>query len=160
MSRVRHILILTILLAAPASAQNLDSLLETIVTLADIQELKANPGASASGTVIESQLDPGRGPVATILVQRGTLHVGDALVAGAAWAKVRSMNDFRGQKVDEAPPGMPVEVLGFDSVPDAGEIVRVVEHERKARQLAAEREDRLKREALARRSTARPRVWR
>src|SRR5213075_542283 len=102
----------------------------------EIQELKANPDTAASGTVVESQLDPGRGPVATILVQRGTLKVGDALVAGAAWAKVRSMQDFRGQKVHAAPPGMPVEVLGFDSVPDAGEIVRVVENERRGRQLA------------------------
>jgi translation initiation factor IF-2 len=133
----------------------LDDVLETIVTLADIQELKANPDTQASGTVVESQLDPGRGAVATILVQRGTLKVGDALVAGAAWAKVRSMNDFKGQKVDTAPPGMPVEVLGFDTVPDAGEIVRVVENERRARQLAAEREDRLKREALARRGVVR-----
>jgi translation initiation factor IF-2 len=90
-----------------------------------------------------------------VLVQRGTLQVGDALVAGAAWAKVRSMQDFRGQKVEAAPPGMPVEVLGFDSVPDAGEIVRVVENERKGRQLAQEREDRLKREALARRRNVR-----
>jgi translation initiation factor IF-2 len=129
----------------------LDTLLETVVTLADIQELKSNPNTEASGTVVESQLDPGRGPVATILVQRGTLKVGDALVAGDAWARVRAMNDFRGQKVEEAPPGMPVEVLGFNSVPDAGEVTRVVENERKARQLAAEREDRLKREALARR---------
>jgi translation initiation factor IF-2 len=133
----------------------LDDVLDTIITLADIQELKANPDAPASGTVVESQLDPGRGPVATVLVQRGTLKVGDALVAGAAWAKVRSMQDFRGQKVDAAPPGMPVEVLGFDSVPLAGEIVRVVDHERVARQQAAEREDRLKREALARRSNVR-----
>jgi translation initiation factor IF-2 len=133
----------------------LDDVLDTIITLADIQELKANPDAPASGTVVESQLDPGRGPVATVLVQRGTLQVGDALVAGASWAKVRQMQDFRGQKVDAAPPGMPVEVLGFDSVPDAGEIVRVVEHERIARQQAAEREDRLKREALARRRNVR-----
>jgi translation initiation factor IF-2 len=135
--------------------ENLDSLLDTIVTLAEIQELKANPDTQASGTVVESELDPGRGPVATVLVQRGTLQVGDALVAGASWAKVRSMQDFRGQRVDEAPPGMPVEVLGFDSVPDAGEIVRVVDHERVARQQAAEREDRLKREALARRRNVR-----
>jgi translation initiation factor IF-2 len=135
--------------------QGLDEMLDTIITLAEIEELKANPDTPASGTVIESELDPGRGPVATVLVQRGTLEVGDALVAGAAWAKVRSMQDFRGKKVDAAPPGMPVEVLGFDSVPDAGEIVRVVENERKARQLAAEREDRLKREALARRRNVR-----
>jgi translation initiation factor IF-2 len=135
--------------------QGLEDVLDTIITLAEIQELKANPDVPASGTVVESQLDPGRGPVATVLVQRGTLKVGDALVAGAAWAKVRSMQDFRGNKVAAAPPGMPVEVLGFDSVPDAGEIVRVVENERKARQLAQEREDRLKREALARRRNVR-----
>ncbi|MEA2484230.1 MAG: translation initiation factor [Thermoleophilaceae bacterium] len=133
----------------------LDVMLDTIITLADIQELKANPDTDASGTVVESELDPGRGPVATVLVQRGTLHVGDALVAGAAWAKVRSMQDFRGQKVDAAPPGMPVEVLGFNTVPLAGEIVRMVEHERIARQQAAEREDRLKREGLARRRNVR-----
>src|SRR3954447_17394730 len=133
----------------------LDDVLDTIVTLAEIQELKANPDVPASGTVVESELDPGRGPVATVLVQRGTLHVGDALVAGASWAKVRSMQDFKGQKVDAAPPGMPVEVLGFDSVPDAGEVVRTVGHEREARSLAAEREDRLKREALARRRNVR-----
>jgi translation initiation factor IF-2 len=135
--------------------ENLDSLLDTLVTLAEIQELKANPDTAASGTVVESELDPGRGPVATVLVQRGTLQVGDALVAGAAWAKVRSMQDFRGQKVDAAPPGMPVEVLGFDSVPLAGEVTRVVKNEREARSLAAEREDRLKREALARRTGVR-----
>jgi translation initiation factor IF-2 len=135
--------------------EGLDDVLDTIVTLAEIQELKANPDVPASGTVVESELDPGRGPVATVLVQRGTLEVGDALVAGASWAKVRSMQDFRGQKVDAAPPGMPVEVLGFDSVPDAGEIVRVVPHEREARSLAADREDRLKREALARRRNVR-----
>jgi translation initiation factor IF-2 len=133
----------------------LDDVLDTIVTLAEIQELKANPDTAASGTVVESELDPGRGPVATVLVQRGTLKVGDALVAGAAWAKVRSMQDFRGQKVDAAPPGMPVEVLGFDSVPLAGEVTRVVKNEREARSLAAEREDRLKREALARRTNVR-----
>jgi translation initiation factor IF-2 len=133
----------------------LDDVLDTIITLADIQELKANPEVAASGTVVESQLDPGRGPVATVLVQRGTLRVGDALVAGASWAKVRSMVDFRGQRVEEAPPGMPVEVLGFDSVPDAGEITRVVKNEREARSLAEERETRLKREALARRRNVR-----
>ncbi|MFL5839397.1 MAG: translation initiation factor IF-2, partial [Thermoleophilaceae bacterium] len=131
--------------------QGLDDLLETIITLAEIQELKANPDAPANGTVVESRLDPGRGPVATVLVQRGTLRATDALVAGASWARVRAMSDFKGAKIEEAPPGMPVEVLGFENVPDAGEVVRAVENERRARQLAAEREDRLKREALARR---------
>jgi translation initiation factor IF-2 len=132
--------------------QGLDDLLDTIVTLADLQELRANPDAPASGTVIESRLDPGRGPVVTILVARGTLEVGDALVAGAHWGRVRAMHDFTGTRVAQALPGEPVEVLGFNGVPEAGERVRVVDHERRARQLAGERETRLKTESLARRS--------
>src|SRR5207248_9530581 len=106
----------------------------------------------ASGTVIESKLDPGRGPVVTVLISRGALHVGDAIVAGAHWGRVRAMNDFLGNRVSRALPGEPVEVLGFDGVPEAGEHVRVVENERRARQLAGERATRLKTESLARRS--------
>src|SRR5947209_1866297 len=132
--------------------QGLDDLLETIVTMAELEELRANPNAAASGTVIESKLDPGRGPVVTVLISRGTLQIGDALVAGAHWGRVRAMNDFLGNRVSEALPGEPVELLGFDGVPEAGEHVRVVENERRARQLAAERSARLKAEALARRS--------
>jgi translation initiation factor IF-2 len=132
--------------------EGLDTLLDTIVTLAELQELRANPDAAASGTVIESKLDPGRGPVVTILIVRGTLEVGDALVAGAHWGRVRAMHDFMGNRVSQALPGEPVEVLGFNGVPEAGERVRVVEHERRARQLAGERETRLKTESLARRS--------
>ncbi len=130
----------------------LDTLLETIQVVTDLEELKANAGAEASGTVIESKLDPGRGPVVTILIQRGTLKVGDALVAGAHFGRVRAMHDFTGGKLKRAMPGQPVEVLGFDGVPEAGELVRVVENERRARQLAGERANRLKTEALARRS--------
>ena len=130
--------------------QNLDDLLETLVTLAEIQELKANPTAEASGFVIESRLDPGRGPVVTVLVLRGRMEVSDALVAGEHWGRVRAMHDFRGQRVTEATPGMPVEVLGFDGVPDAGEQFRVVDNEREARRQAQERAIRVKREALAR----------
>ena len=130
----------------------LDVLLETILVMADLEELRANPDAPASGTVIESKLDPGRGPVVTVLISRGTLHVGDALVAGAHWGRVRAMNDFLGSRVDRALPGEPVELLGFDGVPEAGELVRAVENERRARQLATERASRLKAEALARRS--------
>jgi translation initiation factor IF-2 len=130
----------------------LDSLLDTIVTMAELLELRANPDAAASGTVIESKLDPGRGPVVTILIGRGTLEVGDALVAGAHWGRVRAMNDFMGNRVGEARPGEPVEVLGFDGVPEAGERVRVVENERRARELANERAVRLKTESLARRA--------
>jgi translation initiation factor IF-2 len=132
--------------------EGLGELLETIIVMAEIEELKANPDAAASGTVIESKLDPGRGPVVTILVSRGTLEVGDALVAGAQWGRVRAMHDFRGQRIGQALPGEPVEVLGFDGVPEAGEHVRVVEHDRRARQLAGERATRLKAESLARQS--------
>jgi translation initiation factor IF-2 len=130
----------------------LDTLLETIQVVTDLEELKANSGVEASGTVIESKLDPGRGPVVTVLIQRGTLKVGDALVAGAHFGRVRAMHDFVGNKVKRATPGQPVEMLGFDGVPEAGELVRVVENERRARQLAGERANRLKTEALARRS--------
>ena len=132
--------------------EGLDDLLETIIVMSEVEELRANPDAPASGTVIESKLDPGRGPVVTILVSRGTLEVGDALVAGAHWGRVRAMHDFLGTRIGQALPGEPVEVLGFDGVPEAGEHVRVVEHERRARQLAAERATRLKAESLARRS--------
>jgi translation initiation factor IF-2 len=132
--------------------QNLDALLDTIQVVTELEELKANREAEASGTVIESKLDPGRGPVVTVLIQRGTLRVGDALVAGAHFGRVRAMSDFTGARVKKATPGQPVEVLGFDGVPEAGEHVRVVENERRARQLAGERANRLKTEALARRS--------
>jgi translation initiation factor IF-2 len=131
--------------------QNLDELLESILLLAEVEELKANPDTEASGVVVESKLDPGRGAVVTVLVNRGTLHVGDALVAGAHWGRVRAMHDYKGTRVKEAVPSEPVEVLGFDSVPEAGETVRVVENDRKARQLANERAQRLKAETLARR---------
>ena len=132
--------------------EGLDDLLETILVMAEVEELRANPERRASGTVIESKLDPGRGPVVTILIGRGTLEVGDALVAGAHWGRVRAMNDFLGNRVGQALPGEPVEVLGFDGVPEAGEHVRVVENERRARQLAGERATRLKTESLARRA--------
>jgi len=130
--------------------QGLDNLLEMIVLAAELEELKANPNASASGIVIESHLDAGRGPVATALVQRGTLRVGDALVAGATWGKVRAMLDFTGARVNEAQPGDPVEVLGLDDVCEAGERFEAVENDRRARQLAQERGQRLKAESLAR----------
>ncbi len=131
--------------------EGLDKLLEMILLVTELEELGANPDAPASGTVVESQLDPGRGPVVTILVQRGTLEVGDSLVAGPQWGRVRAMHDFTGKRVQSAGPGMPVEVLGFDGVVDAGEFVHAVENDRRARQEAQERANRLKTEALARR---------
>src|SRR3954447_17664215 len=134
------------------SKGGLEDLLDTLQVVAEVEELKANPTAPASGVVVESKLDPGRGPVVTVLIQRGTLRVGDALVAGANWGRVRALNDFTGDRVKEAHPGDPIEVLGFDGVPEAGEYVRAVENDRRARQIAHEREQRLKQEQHARRS--------
>jgi translation initiation factor IF-2 len=132
--------------------QGLENVLDTIQVVAELAELRANPDAPASGTVVESKLDPGRGPVVTILIQRGALRVGDSLVAGVNFGRVRAMHDFNGVRMKRALPGEPVEVLGFDGVPEAGEPVRSVENERRARQLAGERANRLKTEALARRA--------
>jgi translation initiation factor IF-2 len=132
--------------------QHLDDLLETLVTLAEIQELRANPNAPASGFVIESRLDPGRGPVVTLIVNRGRMTVGDSVVAGEHWGRVRAMHDFRGEAVEDATPGMPVEILGFDGVPDAGENFRVVGNDREAKRVANDRSIRVKQEALARQS--------
>jgi translation initiation factor IF-2 len=131
--------------------QNLDDLLERVLLVADAElELVANPNAEASGPIIESRLDVGRGPVATMLVQRGTLRVGDAIVAGDAWGRVRALYDFRGERVKEAKPGTPVEILGFDKPPQAGEHARVVENDRQARHVAGLRAQRLRAEELAR----------
>src|SRR5213083_697262 len=131
-------------------AEGLDDLLEKVLLVADAElELKANPKAEASGPIIESRLDVGRGPVATMLVQRGTLRVGDALAAGDAWGRVRALYNYRGEKVEEAAPGTPIEILGFDHPPLAGEFSRVVENERAARGFAQARGERLRREQLA-----------
>ena len=135
--------------------ENLDELLESIVLLAEVEELKANPDAPASGSAIESHLDPGRGPVVTVLIQRGTMRVGDSVVAGQQWGKVRAMQNHTGAHLEEATPGDPVEVLGLDGVVEAGERVEVVENDRRARQLAEERAHRLKTEQLARRQSRR-----
>src|ERR671927_343575 len=135
--------------------QNLDDLLEKVLLVADAElELTANPTAEASGPIIESRLDVGRGPVATMLVHRGTLRVGDAVVAGDAWGKVRALYSFRGDKVKEAKPGDPVEILGFDRPPPAGELCRVIENERQARHLAQTRGERLRREQRAQQARA------
>jgi translation initiation factor IF-2 len=129
---------------------NLDDLLEKVLLVADAElELTANPKAEASGPIIESRLDVGRGPVATMLVQRGTLRVGDAIVAGDAHGKVRALQNYRGEKIKDARPGDPVEIIGFDKPPPAGELGRVVENDRQARQLAQTRAERLRREQRA-----------
>ncbi len=133
--------------------ENLDDLLEKILLVGDaLVDLRANPKAEASGPIIESRLDVGRGPVATMLVHRGTLSVGDAVVAGDAWGRVRALYDYRGEKVKDAGPGDPVEILGFDRPPQAGELCRVVENERQARHLAQIRDERRRREQLATRA--------
>src|SRR5207302_12114 len=135
----------------------LDDLLEKVLLVADAElELTANPKAEASGPIIESRLDVGRGAVATMLVQRGTLRVGDAVVAGDAWGKVRALYTFRGDRVREARPGEPIEILGFDKPPPAGELCRVVENERQARHLANVRGERLRREQLAQQAKTGP----
>jgi translation initiation factor IF-2 len=131
---------------------NLDKLLETIGLQAEILELKANPGRPAEGTVIEAKLDRGRGPVATVLVQRGTLRVGDIVVAGSEWGRVRALVSDTGQSVQQAGPSVPVEVLGFNGTPDAGDRLAVVENEARAREVTAYRE-RQKRDKQAARAT-------
>jgi translation initiation factor IF-2 len=131
--------------------QGLRELVEKVLLVADAElELTANPNVEASGPIIESRLDVGRGPIATMLVSRGTVHVGDGIVAGDAWGKVRALHDYRGEKVKGAGPGTPVEILGFDKPPAAGEHARVVENERQARHLAGVRAQRVRSEQLAR----------
>ncbi|MDQ8045783.1 MAG: translation initiation factor IF-2 [Patulibacter sp.] len=134
------------------SKKGIEDLLETLLVVADLQDIRANAEAEASGVVIESKLDPGRGPVATVLVQRGTLMVGDALVSGGHWGRVKAMQDYTGKRVEEAGPGDPVEVLGFNSVPDAGEFVQEAETDKEARVKAEERALRLRQESVARRA--------
>jgi translation initiation factor IF-2 len=127
----------------------LDDFLDMLLLVAEVADLKANVDAPASGFVIESRIDPGRGVVATILVNRGTLHVGDAVVAGEASGRVRAMRDFKGDPLESGGPSTPVEIIGFDDLPVAGEFCRVVKDERMARSLAHRRANRLKTEALA-----------
>ncbi|NLN16645.1 MAG: translation initiation factor IF-2 [Firmicutes bacterium] len=126
-------------ICVPISAlrkEGLDDLLEMILLVAEMQDLKANPHRLAKGTIVEAQLDRGRGPVATVLVQQGVLRIGDPIVAGPVHGRVRAMFDAKGERVDEAGPSTPVEVLGFNDVPTAGEILLAVEDEREARTIA------------------------
>ena len=130
------------------TGQGVDELLEMVLLQAEMLELKANPDKPARGVVLESKLDPKRGPVATLLVQEGTLRVGDALVAGLHWGKVRAMVNEFGERLKEAPPSTPVEILGLSGVPLAGEPFFVVENERKAREISEARKERAKEAAL------------
>ncbi len=131
--------------------EGLDALLEKVLLVADLEleGLKANPDAAASGPIIESRLDVGRGPVATMLVHRGTLKVGDAVVAGDAHGRIKALFDYKGERRKSAGPGDPIEILGLDKPPAAGELARVVANDREARELANRRGERLRREQLA-----------
>src|SRR6476659_7676662 len=131
---------------------NLERLLEVVGLQAEILELKANPERPAEGTVIEAKLDRGRGPVATVLIQRGTLKVGDLIVAGAEWGRVRALLSDTGKPLDSAGPSVPVEVLGFSGIPDAGDRLAVVENEARAREVTDYRA-RQKREKVSARAT-------
>jgi translation initiation factor IF-2 len=129
--------------------KNLDLLLEMILLVADMQALKANPKRLASGTVLEAKLDRGRGPVATVLIQNGTLKIGDSFIVGAIYGKVRALFDDHGRPVLDAPPSTPVEVLGLEDVPQAGDRLQVIEDTLKARQIALHRQGKLRDAALA-----------
>jgi translation initiation factor IF-2 len=136
----------------PVSAktgEGIDDLLENILVVAELEDLKANPNAPASGYVVEGERDPGRGPVATLLLSRGTLHKGDVVLAGTAYGRVRAMLDYTGKRVKDAGPGSPVEILGLSGVPEAGTRFEVVEHERQARDRAQQAEEKLRRQELA-----------
>ena len=131
---------------------NLNLLMEMICLVADLQELKANPERSASGTVVEAKIDRGRGAVATVLVQNGTLHIGDNFILGNTFGKVRAMFDDRGSVVEEAPPSTPVEVLGLEGLPQAGDQLLVVAEREKARQVSEYREQKAREATLAKSS--------
>ena len=126
------------------TGEGIDSLLENLVLLAEVQELKANPNRAAKGTVIEARLDKGRGPVMTVLVQNGTLHQGDVIIAGTSVGRARTMVNDKGQRITEAGPSIPVEISGMSEVPSAGDVFNAVDDERMARELVAERKQQKK----------------
>ena len=131
---------------------NLDLLLEMILLVADLQTLKANPQRTAMGTIVEAKLDRGRGPVATVLIQNGTLNVGDSFIAGAVTGKVRAMLDFHGKPVQAAVPSMPVEVLGLQAVPHAGDLLQVLSDASRTKQIGSLRQSKLRESQLAKTS--------
>lgn len=124
--------------------KNIDALLEMVILTAEMKELKANPNRRAKGTVVEAKLDKGRGPVATVLVQNGTLHTGDIIVAGTAVGRVRAMTDERGRRIKTALPSTPVEIVGLSETPDGGDLFYAVDDERAARQVVDERKQKIK----------------
>lgn len=134
-------------IAVPVSAlkkEGIDDILEMILLVAEVQDLKANPNRFAKGTIVEAELDKGRGPVATILVQNGTLKIGDSIVAGTTYGRVRAMIDDKGRRIKEAGPSVPVEVLGLNEVPDAGDVMYAVADDKLAKQVSEERKDKFK----------------
>ncbi|MBQ2916089.1 MAG: translation initiation factor IF-2 [Clostridia bacterium] len=136
-------------ICVPVSAltgMNIDKLLEMILLVAEFKELKANPNRDAKGAVVEARLDKGRGPVATVLVQNGTLRQGDSIVAGTSFGRIRGMMDDKGKRITEAPPSTPVEIIGFAEVPSAGDIFHVVQDERMAKELVEQRKHEQKEE--------------
>ena len=136
-------------ICVPVSAKTkmgIDKLLETILLVAEMCELKANPNRTAKGVVIEAKLDKGRGPIATLLVQNGTLRSGDIIIAGTAVGKVRAMTDYRGRKINEAGPSVPVEIMGLDQAPMSGDLFNAVSDEKLARQLVEQRKEEAKEE--------------
>ncbi|MFY9296448.1 MAG: translation initiation factor IF-2 [Caldicoprobacterales bacterium] len=138
-------------IAVPVSAlhkEGIDELLEMVLLVAEMQELKANPNRLAKGTIIEAELDKGRGPVATVLVQNGSLKVGDSVVAGTAYGRVRAMMDYTGKRLKKASPSMPVQVLGLSEVPEAGDIMYAVQDDKLAKQVAEERKEKIKEEQI------------
>ena len=138
-------------ICVPISAKkrmNIDGLLEMVLLQAEVLELRANPNRLAKGTIIEAELHKGKGPIATVLVQNGTLKVGDPIVAGMAYGKVRAMMDDKGRRVTKAGPGTPVQVLGFNEVPTGGDVLFVSEVDKLSRQVAEERRDRMKAEQV------------
>jgi translation initiation factor IF-2 len=140
----------TVMVPVSAKAkQNLDLLLEMILLVAELQDLKANPAKPAMGTVLEAQLDRGRGPVATVLVRNGTLHVGDYFICGSVFGRVRAMFDDRGQGIREVSPSMPAEVLGLESLPDVGDSLQVVTDTAKAKQIVIYRESKAREAAMS-----------
>ncbi|SJZ31764.1 translation initiation factor IF-2 [Selenihalanaerobacter shriftii] len=143
-------------ICVPISAlkkENIDGLLEMVTLVAEMEELKANPDRPANGVIVEAELDKGRGAVATVLVQNGTLKIGDSIVAGLSHGRVRAMIDDQGERIEEAGPSTPVEVLGFNSVPQAGDLLQVLEDEKEVRNLAEDRQSKKRQQDLGQKQT-------